>query len=326
MDKEQLIELFTLDSDAYISGEKLSASLGVSRTAVWKHIQGLKEEGFVFASSPRKGYKLLSQPDRLDKERLTAALQTRELGHTLQVLAEATSTQDIARHWVESGAPHGALVLAEKQTAGRGRFGRVWHSPPGKGIYMSLVLRPEIPLQQTPRMPLLAAVALCRTLRRLTGVDASIKWPNDILIRGRKVSGILMDSSAEDERLSYIIAGFGISANLEEGDYPEELLGVATSLLMESGKLAHREELITEFLKELEEWLDVYKQEGFSPILSLWEALSSTLGHEVNVHTPSGSLQGYALGLHESGALILRLKDGQERYVFSGSVYDEGID
>ncbi|WP_052339617.1 biotin--[acetyl-CoA-carboxylase] ligase [Gorillibacterium massiliense] len=323
MDKKQLIALFAEHPGVFFSGEKISAELGVSRTAVWKHIQSLKEDGYVFESSSRKGYRLVSQPERLDETLLLAQLQTRELGHPLLVLEETSSTQDAAREWAERGAPHGALVVADAQTAGRGRMGRSWHSPAGKGIYMSLVLRPDIPMQHTPQMTLLAAVALCRTFRREASVDASIKWPNDILINGRKVSGILMESSAEDERLSYIIAGFGISVNLQKEDYPDHLHDVATSLFIESGQPIQREDLIASFLQEYEKWFSVYMAEGFAPILSLWEALSSTLGRVITAYTPKGPQKGTALRLHESGALTIRTENGQEMNVFSGDIREE---
>jgi BirA family biotin operon repressor/biotin-[acetyl-CoA-carboxylase] ligase len=320
---ERLLALFAEHPDGFLSGERISRDLGVSRTAVWKHIQALKAEGYDFESSPRKGYRLVGRPERIRAAVLQARLTTRRLGRALRLVDETPSTQDEAHAWVAQGASHGALVVAEAQTAGRGRLGRSWHSPKSKGVWMSLVLKPDIPLPLTPQLTLLAAVALCRTLRRLTGKEAAIKWPNDILIGDRKVSGILMESSAEDERLNYVVAGVGVSVNLRREDFPPELQTVATSLLLEAGRPIEREELIALFLEQLEELYELYRREGFSPIRTLWEALSSTLGRTVSIKTPQGVEKGIALRLDETGALVVRREEGGETKVFSGDVRQE---
>lgn len=317
---ERLIELLSQNKGEFLSGEEISRVLNCSRTAVWKHIQSLKELGYTFEAVPRKGYRLIGEPDRIDPDTLRNRLSTRVLGHQLHLFTDVESTQDIAHELAGKGAPEGTLVIAERQNSGRGRMGRIWHSPRGKGIYMSMILKPEIPLPLTPQLTLLTAVALCRTIRKLAGVDAGIKWPNDLLIGGRKISGILLESSAEDERLINVVAGIGISVNLAEEDFPEELRKVATSLMMEAGRHIDREELIALFLTELEELYGLYQREGFSPIKSLWEALSVTLDRQVNVRTPKGNVEGTAVGIDDMGALMVRMSDGKTIKLYSGEV------
>lgn len=314
----QLIRLFGEAGQQYISGEHISRELNVSRTAVWKHIQALKEEGYVFESSTRLGYRLVSAPDRLSREKLLEALQTKVLGRHIHIFDEVDSTQNVAQRLVREGAPEGTLVLAERQTAGRGRLGRHWHSPKGKGIYLSLAVRPDLPLHLMPHMTLLAAVALCRAVRQtVPGVSPGIKWPNDLLVRGRKISGILMESSAENEALQYIVAGVGISCNLEADDYPEELREKATSLLIESGSKVEREKLIAAFLLQLEEMFQLYREQGFGVVRSLWEASSATIGRQVRMVAYGGSCEGEAVGLDDWGGLVVRQADGTLKTVYS---------
>ncbi|WP_438445640.1 biotin--[acetyl-CoA-carboxylase] ligase [Gorillibacterium sp. sgz5001074] len=314
----RLIRLFEEAGTQYVSGEQISRELNVSRTAVWKHIQVLKEEGYIFEAAPRLGYRMVSAPDRLTQERIEEYLATRLLGRNIHIFDEVDSTQNVAQRLVREGAPEGTLVVAERQTAGRGRLGRHWHSPKGKGIYMSLVVRPDIPLHLMPHMTLLAAVALCRAIRKtVPSVSPGIKWPNDLLLRGRKISGILMESSAENEALQYIVAGIGISCNLEAEDYPEELKEKATSLLIESGAKVDRAELIASFLFQLEEMFQLYREQGFAPIRTLWEASSATIGRQVRMIAHGGTYEGEAVGLDEWGGLIVRQQDGTLKTVYS---------
>jgi BirA family biotin operon repressor/biotin-[acetyl-CoA-carboxylase] ligase len=238
----------------------------------------------------------------------------------LQVLGTVDSTQSIAQQWIAKGAEEGALVLAEEQTGGRGRRGRAWHSPPGKGVWMSLILQPQIPLQFMPQLTLLAAVAVCRAIGKLAQVPVGIKWPNDLLIRDKKVCGILLESKAEDERLVHVVAGIGISANLAPEDYPEHLSDIATSLLIESGRRIDRHELIGEVLLQFELLYDAYLQQGFEPIRLLWEALNVTVGRPLLIQQGNESIQAVATGIDKQGALEVRTPDGQTRIIYSGEL------
>ena len=320
MQAPTLLTLLEAAAGQYVSGEEISRRLNVSRTAVWKQIRKLEAEGYVIEAAPRRGYKLVARPDRLSMAALLSRLETREFGKHLKLLDEVGSTQDVLRELAENGAPQGALVIAERQTSGRGRLGRGWLSPAGKGIWMSLLLRPQIPLQLTPQLTLLAAVALSRAIAQVVPLDIGIKWPNDLLVDGKKMCGILLESAAEDERLQFVIVGMGISVNLEPDDYPPELLDRAASLKMLSGQKIDRVALIAETLLAFEQLYELYEQQGFGPIRALWEARSIMLHREVTLHTPEGSFVGVPESLDESGGLVVRMPDGTLRTVYSASI------
>jgi BirA family biotin operon repressor/biotin-[acetyl-CoA-carboxylase] ligase len=318
--KQFILQLFEQNKDKYISGEQLSQSLNCSRTAIWKHIEALRQEGYEFEASPKRGYRLIQSPERLDVSKLNACLQTKVMGRVLHLFDEIDSTQTAAHQLVAQGAAEGTLVIAEKQTAGRGRMGRKWHSPKGKGIWMSLVLEPRIPVHFSPQLTLLAAVALCRAIQQVVPIDVGIKWPNDLLVNGKKISGVLLETRAEDERLQYIVAGIGIGVNLKPEDYPEELKALATSLAIESGQTVDREKLICAVLKEFEELYELYHQQGFTPIRLLWEALTVSLHRPIRVHTSNGPVEGVAESIDDMGALTVRLAGGETMKVYSGDV------
>ncbi|WP_019640398.1 biotin--[acetyl-CoA-carboxylase] ligase [Paenibacillus fonticola] len=324
MSHSRLLDMLLSRPGEFISGEEISRKLSISRTAVWKQINKLREEGYEFEAVSRKGYRLVSKPERLEYSALLHALDTASFGQTVKLLEVTTSTQEEVRLLAEQGAAEGTLVIAEEQTIGRGRQGRKWHSPPGKGIWMSLLLRPKLPLSAAPQLTLLTAVAVCRAVRAVTGVNAGIKWPNDLLVDGRKVCGILLESVGEDEMIRYCIAGIGIDVNLEEEDLPSELVPIATSLKMESGKKADRAVLIGAVMKEMEKLYELYMEEGFSPIGHLWEAQSITTGRFITVKTAQGEISGRAIGLDATGGLLLIGVDNQPTTIFSGEVQFDG--
>lgn len=231
------------------------------------------------------------------------------------------STQEEAKKLAENGAPEGTAIMAEEQTGGRGRMGRKWHSPRGKGIWMSLVLRPNLPLSLTPQLTLLAGVAVCTAIREVTGVPAGIKWPNDLLAGGRKICGILLESSLREGGLHYCIAGIGIAVNLTNDDYPAELQGIGTSLLIEGGGIpVDRNRLAEAVLEELEYLYTRYIEQGFQPIREMWESMSVTLGRQVCVNTPQGRSEATAVGLDDNGGLRLRNSAGEITSVLSGEI------
>lgn len=320
MNHKPLLQLFENRSGEYVSGERISQELGVSRTAIWKQIRKLEAAGYQFEASRRLGYKLLSTPDQIAVDELSNRMTTGLFGQTIHYFETVESTQNLARAAAEEGAAEGTLFIAEQQISGRGRMGRSWVSPRGKGVWMSMVLRPKVPIHFAPQLTLLTAVALCRSLKRLTALPIGIKWPNDLLIDGKKISGILLESAAEDERLRYVIAGIGISVNLDESDYPDGLLEKATSLRISSGLKWAREDVIAEFLKEWEQLYVLYQEQGFGPIVTLWEALSVSLGKPARLVTPQGDFVGIPIGLDESGAIRIKLEDGTVRPVFSAEM------
>ncbi|OAB32584.1 bifunctional biotin--[acetyl-CoA-carboxylase] synthetase/biotin operon repressor [Paenibacillus macquariensis subsp. defensor] len=320
MAEETLLNILLENPTGFVSGEEMSRRLSISRTAVWKQINKLRTLGYEFEAVPNKGYRIVMKPDTLDKLTLTNALNTVVMGSVLEIIKSTVSTQEEARQRAESGAPEGTVIIAEEQTGGKGRLGRKWFSPYGKGIWMSLVLRPQQPLEYTSQLTLLSGVAVCRAIRKTTGLDVGIKWPNDILMNQRKVCGILLESTVEDKLVRYCIAGIGISVNVDSAEYPEDLRDIATSLKAESGGIVDRTLLIAAVLEEFETLYQLYAQEGFLPIASLWEALSVTINHEVVFNTTQGLREGLAVGLDTSGALLVDTGMGNIVPVISGDV------
>lgn len=316
----KILQAFAENPTEFISGQQLSERLNCSRTAVWKHIENLRKEGYEFEAVSRKGYRLLRKPERLDMAAIMKQMQTKTIGHNLIYIDEIDSTQTKAHQLIAEGAAEGTVVIAELQTRGKGTRGKAWHSPKGKGIWMSIVLKPSIPAQYISQLTLLSAVALCRTINKQLGLNIGVKWPNDLLIDGKKVSGILLESSSEDDRLRYVIAGVGISVNITKNDFPKELHDKATSLQIESGKRVDREQILCAFLLQFEQLYELYLEKGFAPIRSLWEALSVSLNRPIEVHSASGFISGIAKGLDESGALLVTEDDGQVKKIFSGDV------
>lgn len=322
MDRPTLLSLLEESADGFVSGEEISRKLGVSRTAIWKQVRKLESEGYRIEAVPRMGYRIVGRPDKLSLTELQSKLATKAFGRRVHLYDEVRSTQDVLRELAEQGAPEGTLVIAEQQTQGRGRMGRHWVSPSGKGVWMSLLLRPSLPMQRTPQLTLLAAVALSRAVARVVPLEIGIKWPNDLLVDGRKISGILLESAAEDERIRYVVAGMGVSVNLETEDFPPEVLEKAISLRMAAGHPVDRTSLIAAALEEFERLYELYAAEGFEPIRALWEAHAVTLGKRTSLHTPQGLIEGVPVGLDELGGLRVKLDDGSLKTVYSAEVGD----
>ncbi|WP_128894410.1 biotin--[acetyl-CoA-carboxylase] ligase [Longirhabdus pacifica] len=326
--QQQLIQILQDHESDYVSGEQLSQHLQCSRTAIWKHIQKLKQGGYEIEAVHRLGYRLLSSPATLDEDWIANNIKTTWMGKRLLYYKEVESTQDIAKNVLQqsekqSSAENGTVIIAETQTKGRGRMGRHWHSPLGKGLWFSIILKPDLPLQQVPQLTLLVSVALCRTLRKF-GLDAGIKWPNDIHIAGKKVSGILLESSADDQRVHYTIAGIGIAVNLEKDDYPTSLHPIAVSMKMAAEQTFEREEVLCTFLCELEAIYSIYMEQGFAPIKTLWETLTISLHKPITINTPQEVIHGTAIGIDDYGAMKVEVEDGEGkrsiRTIFSGDV------
>ncbi|MNI29940.1 Bifunctional ligase/repressor BirA [compost metagenome] len=324
MSHNTLLEMLQRHAGEYLSGEELSRRLSISRTAVWKQINKLRDEGYEFEAVSRKGYRLLRTPDRLEAADVQSKLTTTSFAREIKLLEVTETTQEEARILAENGAVSGTLVIAEEQTRARGRQGKPWFSPARKGVWMSMVLRPDCPLSFAPQLTLLTAVALCRAIRKISGVETGIKWPNDLLVADRKISGILIESVGEDGLIKYCIIGIGIDVNLEAADIPDELSNIVTSLKIESGREIDRGELIGAVMNEMEQLYSVYETEGFAPIGHLWEALSVTIGRRIVVRTPQGEKSGVATALDASGALTLLDDRGQLSTIYSGEIQLEG--
>lgn len=318
-ESEELVLAFLAEAgDEYVSGEAISDKLGLTRAAVWKHVNALRAHGYRIEAVPARGYRLAEVPDRLTALELRPLLNTHDMGRTLHAHEELTSTSDLAKELAEEGAEHGEVVIAEVQTAGRGRRGRAWASPPRRNVYFSVVLRPDLPPSRAPELTLVASLAVCDALRQ-AGVDAGIKWPNDVLVGGRKIAGILTELAAEPDRVHWVVLGVGVNVNARPEDFPPELRGEATSVLIERGEPAPRALFAAACLTALEDWLDVHEEQGFEAIRRAWRDRSVTLGREVTVRADGQELVGVAEDVDEHGALLIRTETGLER-VLSGDV------
>lgn len=306
----------------FVSGETMSRELGVSRAAVWKRIRALQEEGWVIESVNKRGYRLQAG-DSLDPAFWRGALRTVRLGHgTTEILREVGSTNTRLKQMAAAGAPDGSLCAAERQTAGRGRLGRTWVSPEGRGLWLSVLLRPQLPPEQAPFITFCAAMAMQDALKEACGLDTFIKWPNDIVSGGKKICGILLEMSAEPDRIEYVVAGTGL--NVRRGSYPDDLSDRASCVEELTGNVPLRRNILAAYLTALESHVDRLVQEGSAPILNLLNGRCCTIGSAVHV---SGNVEftGVAERIDESGALIVRTEKGEACRVLAGDVSVRGV-
>jgi BirA family biotin operon repressor/biotin-[acetyl-CoA-carboxylase] ligase len=303
------------------SGETLSSEQGVSRAQVWKHVEALRARGYKISASPGGGYRLVETPDRLYPEELRAGLRTRWLARDIRYFDETDSTNRVALDLAREGAAHGVTVVAEAQTAGRGRLGRSFFSPPYANLYTSVVLRPPITTNQAPAWTLAAAVAVADTVAASAGGDVAIKWPNDVLLGGLKTSGILMELGAEATRVSHLVLGIGVNLNTERAQLPDEFRHLATSLASHCGARVDRVAFARSLFENLERTLDVCAASGFAGILPRFQAHFHMPGHKVRVREFDGTeITGVVRGIDTDGALLLAAPDSDEVRVVAGDV------
>ena len=324
--RNRILTILLNNQDSFVSGEDISQELGVSRTAVWKNIGQLKETGFKIQSVSNKGYRLTSLVDKFEPALVQHYLTTKNFGRALEVHETISSTNSRAKELAQSGAAHGTLVVAERQSSGRGRLGRSWESPEGLGLWMSLILRPSFPPRFAPRMTVLAGLAVVQAISRITGLEAFIKWPNDIIINSKKLCGILTEMQADPDLIDYIVLGIGMNVNTQKEDFPIELRDSATSLKLEKGEHIDRCKLLVELLAVFEDLDNRYLKTGdFSEILNEYKEKCITLGRTVRVTGPTEAFEGTAVDLTDDFELIVETKSGESRKVFSGDVSVRGI-
>jgi len=317
----KLLSLLKNSKGEWLSGEALSSELNVSRAAIWKNITSLKEEGYVIESVTRKGYCLMDAPDLLLKNEIQEKLTAKIFGAGEIVhFHETDSTNSRARELAERGSPEGTVVVAEKQTVGRGRKGRSWFSDDKGGIYMSIILRPLLSPGDTAGITLMTAVALAEALLSIAPIDVKIKWPNDILVNGKKLSGILTEMDAGMDSVNYIIVGVGINVNADIDNFPDEVREVATSISAETGMKLSRNDVICAFLERLEFYYESSRKEGFASVIEKWKSLSDIIGRPVRVDVVNGSFTGRVADIDPSGILVLEDKDGNTKRIISGDV------
>lgn len=302
-----------------ISGETMARELGVTRAAVFKHIEQLRALGFGVESAARQGYRLTACPDSLLAPVVRRGLDTRWAGCRIEYLQTVDSTNRYARALAQQGAPHGTLVLADEQTAGRGRRGRGWISPAGEGVFMSLILRPQAHPSQVARLSLLTALAVAEGIAGETGLDASIKWPNDIVVGGSKVCGMLLEMNADEQSVHDVVAGVGI--NVHQTAFPEEIARTASSLDLLSGRRQSRAALVRAFLGAFERAMAL----SDADMMRAYRGRSATLGQRVQVVSLSGTFTGVAEAVTDAGALVVLGDDGERREVLAADVSVRGI-
>ena len=300
----------------YLSGEDISEKLNISRAAVWKHIQELRKDGYDIEAVPHLGYKLISSPDKLTSEEIKENLHTKIFGRKIYYFDSVGSTMDEAFRLGMQNEPEGTIVCAESQLKGRGRLGRSWVSSHGKGIYFSIILRPEILPNEASKLTLLSAVGVCEAIREFTGLDCQIKWPNDLLINEKKVAGILTELSAEMDMVRFVIVGIGININNNKNLLPVK----STSLKEELGSEVLRVEILRFILKTLEEKYLLFGKNGFEEIAGAWRAMSATLGRRVKVFHHKEHTEGQAVDIDSDGGLIIRKDSGLSEKVLTGDV------
>lgn len=318
--RKKLIDAFTEAGGGYLSGQALADVIGCSRTAVWKHIEGLREEGFEIDAVKRKGYRIAGTPQSLSPDEIRLGLKTEFIGQKVYYFESIASTQKIAIDLASDNAPAGTLVIADEQTSGRGRMNRKWHSPKSTGIWMSLLVRPDIPPQQAPQLTLLTAVAAVRAIEEATGITPEIKWPNDIMVNGKKIAGILTELQAEADRIHSVIIGIGLNVNQRINDFPEDLKDIATSLYVETGNQIKRADMIQEFCVQFEKMYLLFLEKGFYPIKLLWESYAKGIGFEIRARTFRGVIIGKALGITDEGVLQIEDKEGTIHKIYSADI------
>lgn len=328
--KEKILRVLRDAGDDFVSGQSLCESLGVSRQAVWKNISRLKESGYEIASVSNKGYRLVESPDRLFGPDIESRFSRNCYCKKVECHDSIDSTNTRAKQLAELGEPEGTLVVAEEQTTGKGRRGRGWASEPGVGIWMSLLLRPQLKPQQAASITLVAALAVAEGIRQVCGIEPQIKWPNDIVINGRKVCGILTETSSEPDYIHYVVVGIGINANTRS--FPEELSGRATSIMLESGKQVDRQALIAAVMDAFTEHYQTYLQTGdLSLLCEKYDRMLVNRNREVRIlHGLSEEVAveqtrtGIARGIASDGSLLVETEQGVKRVV-SGEVSVRGV-
>lgn len=315
-----ILRLFRTER-GYLSGQQISRELGVSRTAVWKHISALRKDGYLIEAVPSLGYRLVSSPDTIDTADVKAQLCGTRIGQHLEFLKTTASTNADAFRLAEDGAVEGTVVLADSQSGGKGRRGRVWSSPAGVNLYCSVVLRPAIMPHEAPQLTFLSAVAVARAIELSTDLTPEIKWPNDLLISGKKVAGLLNEMSAETDGINFVILGIGVNLNMTADQFPDDLRHPSTSLLLESGVRVDRSRFTGTMLRELDRLYADFLMHGFGPVREEWQRRCNASGRQVLV-SDSGTecTGGRFVGIDSDGALLLRSEDDALHRITCGDV------
>ncbi|MGA2318537.1 MAG: biotin--[acetyl-CoA-carboxylase] ligase [Thermodesulfobacteriota bacterium] len=317
---DEILKLLRESPSAFLSGEEISRRLKVSRTAVWKRMKRLRTLGYEIEASTRSGYRLIRSPDLLTPSEIKPILKTKWIGKTIHHFHTLDSTNSKAYQLALDGAEEGEVVVAESQEKGRGRLGRQWFSPPFLNLYLSVILRPKIPPHQASLITLMAAIATADAIQKFSGFLPLIKWPNDILLRNRKVAGLLNEINSEMDRIHFVILGIGINLNMDEKMFSKEIRTAATSLKREMGQTISRKAFLQSLLQELEKWYTIFMKQGSAFILKAWRDRAHLKGRRVKVTSFGETLGGIAVDVDSDGALILETADGKRKRVVAGDI------
>lgn len=321
--KEEILRLLR-SADGYISGQELCNRFGVSRTAVWKAINQLKEAGYEIEAQQNKGYRLMAAPDLMTEAEIKSLMHTEWVAKEVLYFDTIDSTNTKAQELAEKGYPSGTLVVADKQESGKGRRGRSWVSPSGTGIFMTLMIKPDINPNNASMLTLVAALAVAKAITSVTGEEALIKWPNDIVVNGKKVCGILTEMNAQFDYINHIVVGIGI--NVHNESFPEEISQMASSLMIEAGgKRFHRAQIIAETMSYFEQYYDTFlKTQDLSALVKEYDELLVNRNKSVRVLDPKEPFDGKAMGITPKGELIVDTWESR-KLVSSGEVSVRGI-
>ena len=321
--KEEILRLLR-SADGYISGQELCNRFGVSRTAVWKAINQLKEAGYEIEAQQNKGYRLMAAPDLMTEAEIKSLMHTEWVAKEVLYFDTIDSTNTKAQELAEKGYPSGTLIVADKQESGKGRRGRSWVSPSGTGIFMTLMIKPDINPNNASMLTLVAALAVAKAITSVTGEEALIKWPNDIVVNGKKVCGILTEMNAQFDYINHIVVGIGI--NVHNESFPEEISQMASSLMIEAGgKRFHRAQIIAETMSYFEQYYDTFlKTQDLSALVREYDELLVNRNKSVRVLDPKEPFDGKAMGITPKGELIVDTWESR-KLVSSGEVSVRGI-
>ena len=320
--KTEILKLLRA-TDGYVSGQQISEQLGVSRAAVWKAIRRLQDEGYQVEAVRNKGYHIVGTPDVMTKEELDSLMKTRWAGRNILYYETTDSTNLRIRQAGDEGAPHGTLAVADRQTAGRGRRGRTWESPAGSSIYMSVLLRPDIAPNKASMLTLVMALSVAEGIQQCIPI-IQIKWPNDIIVNGKKLVGILTEMSAQVDYINHVTVGVGINVNVTE--FPEEIADTATSLGLECGHAVKRAPLIAAVMERLEENYEIFLEtEDLSGLMERYSALLVNRDRDVRIIGEKETYQAHAIGIDRTGELIVRREDGTMEKIYAGEVSVRGV-
>ena len=321
--KTKILKLLR-NSDDYISGQSICNELGISRTAVWKYMNQLKEDGYGIEAVQNKGYNITKYPDVLTEVELGSLFENDFLGNKIYFYDEIDSTNNEAKKKAEDGATQGTLVITECQNSGRGRRGKKWISPSGSGIWMSYVLRPTIHPYGASMITLVAALSVVSALKNIKNLECSIKWPNDIVANGKKICGILTEMSSELDSVNYIVIGIGINVNITEFD--EDIKDIASSVFLETGLTIKRSQVVADFARYFEKYYSIFMQtQDMSGLLDAYNKLLVNAGREVKISNINSQFIGNAIGINEKGELLVKKQDGNVEKIIAGEVSVRGL-